>query len=245
MSSDLLVRRAVAVNPSTPIEVLVMLWQDPEVRGDVESNPLWSFQPATFTLGDLEGLPSNVVQQLIKHSDPSVREIAAKAGLGDVTDWLSDLDPNVVAAYSESILRQEYPNPAVEVNEALKSCVGKVPDDLDRERPALFVRAPQEQSGTFSHLKEVGSSPGMIERKFVNHGKGLAQPTVVQTPDRTIEQTFSNPCVSGEYPQKSTEELEVKIGGYAAPERVKLGSMDDLWQRDPVSPLNVAVSHKE
>lgn len=28
-SSDLAVRRAVAVNPSTPIEVLIVLWQDP------------------------------------------------------------------------------------------------------------------------------------------------------------------------------------------------------------------------
>ncbi len=225
VSSDLLVRRAVAVNPSTPIEVLIGLWRDPEVRGDVESNPLWSFQPATFTLGDLEGLPSNVVQQLIKHSDPSVRELAARAGLGDVTDWLSDLDPNVVAAYSESILRQEYPNPAVEVNEALKSYVGHVPDDLDRERPALFVRPDQA-------------------RFLENRDQSYYQVQALDS-ERTIERQFVNPCVSGEYPQKSTEELEVKIGGYAAPERVKLGSMDDLWQRDPVSPLNVAVSHKE
>jgi hypothetical protein len=203
-----------------------MLWQDPGVRGDVESNPLWNFEPATFTLGGFDGLPNNVVQQLIRHSDPSVREVAAQAGLGDVTDWLSDIDPNVVAAYSESILRQEYPNPAVEVNEALKSYVGKVPDDLDRERPALFVRPDQA-------------------RFLENRDKSYYQVQALDS-ERTIEQTFSNPCVSGEYPQKITEELEVNLVGKVAPEGIKLaGSMDDLWQRDPVSPLNVGVSPTE
>ena len=189
---------------------------------------MWSFEPATFTLGDFEGLPSNVVRQLIKHPDPSVRVLAAKAGLGDVTDWLAEPVPSVVAAYAESILLQECPNPAVAVNEALKGCVGTVPEGLDRDKPVLFQSAPEGQSGNFEHLKTktVAQIPnGVIERKFANRA----------TPSKGM-----NPA------PVTAEDLKVKMSGVVAPEGIRLaGALDDLWQKDPRNPMNVAVGYKE
>jgi hypothetical protein len=225
-NSDLMVRRAVAINPATPIEVLVKLWQDPEVRDLVESNPLWSVDPKDFGLlglgAYLQGLPANVVLQLIKHVDPAVRRAVAQAGLGDVTDWLGEQDATIVAEYAKSILQSEpEPNSVKEVEEALKSYVGKVPEGIDRDQPALFFR------------------PSFSENKVQNE-------TRAQVPDgQVIKKEFRFPSTSKNYPEKG-EELEVKIVGVVAPEGIQLaGSLDDLWARDPANPLNRLIKYTE